>query len=87
MEFSPADGFPLASYAPYKQSDHRWNLPGNGLSQQRFDIPVFLVENGTILDAALHGAQHNSEQVRLAMKSHEARSHMLLAVQAAIPRV
>lgn len=53
----------MASYALYEQLDFRWNLPGNGLSRQHLEFPVFLVENGTVLDAAVTGAHSNSEQV------------------------
>ncbi len=62
--FSSAEHFPLAAYAPYAQPAYQWNPLGNGLSQRRFDVPIFLVENSSAQAAALQGAESNKQTVR-----------------------
>lgn len=59
---SPADKFPLAAYAPYKDSSHPWNINGTGVSDLDVDIPIFYLKDS--LAASAHSsALHNSEQV------------------------
>ena len=61
-EMSSADRFPLAAYAPYKDSSHPWNINGTGISNLDIDIPIFYLKDS--LTASAHAsALHNREQV------------------------
>ncbi|WOL20134.1 nicastrin [Canna indica] len=41
--FSPAEKFPLAAFAPYKNINYEWNLAGSGIMFNRYNFPVFLL--------------------------------------------
>lgn len=62
---SPAEQFPLAAYAPYRETGYQWNQNGTGISM--LDIgrtPVFLLEGHLAVEAQQH-AEANAAKVRL----------------------
>ena len=59
---SPADKFPLAAHAPYKDSSYPWNPNGTGISNLDIDIPIFHLEDSRSASAKSSALQ-NSQQV------------------------
>ena len=59
---SPADIFPLAAYAPYKDSSYAWNPNGTGISNLDLGIPIFHLDD-RLTASAQSSALHNSQQV------------------------
>ncbi len=59
---SPADKFPLATYAPYKDRGYPWNPNGTGISNLDVDMPIFHLDDGLAVPARSSVLQ-NSEQV------------------------
>ncbi|PKA47187.1 Nicastrin [Apostasia shenzhenica] len=41
--FSPAEKFPQAEFAPYKNISYKWNPHGSGIMWSRYNFPVFLL--------------------------------------------
>lgn len=60
--WSPADKFPLAEYAPYKDASHSWNPSGTGISNLDLDMPIFHLEE-KLQESALDKARHNEQRV------------------------
>ncbi len=51
---TPADSFPLASYAPYSNRGYAWNRNGTGVSNLDYGrLPVFLLEGDMAVQAQL----------------------------------
>eukprot|EP00873_Tetraselmis_striata_P019094 jgi/Tetstr1/439358/TSEL_027793.t1 len=48
---SGAAPFPGAAYAPYEPGSYVWNPAGSGLSRERFDFPVVMLDSDSTLDA------------------------------------
>jgi len=59
---SPADKFPLAAYAPYKDSSYPWNPNGSGISDLDIRIPIFYLEE-SLRASAYSSALQNRQQV------------------------
>jgi len=59
---SPADKFPLAAYAPYKDSSYPWNPNGSGISDLDMRIPIFYLEE-SLRASAYSSALQNRQQV------------------------
>lgn len=48
--FSPAEKFPQAEFAPYKNINYEWNPPGSNIMWKKYNFPVFLLsQDSTIL--------------------------------------
>nr|XP_018687042.1 PREDICTED: nicastrin [Musa acuminata subsp. malaccensis] len=45
--FSPAEKFPQAAFAPYKNINYEWNLAGSGIMSNQYNFPVFLLSPET----------------------------------------
>ncbi|CAL5224917.1 g7683 [Coccomyxa viridis] len=58
---SPADIFPLAAYAPYKDRSYPWNPNGTGISNLDLGIPIFHLDD-RLAASAQSSALHNSQQ-------------------------
>ncbi|XP_042398204.1 nicastrin-like [Zingiber officinale] len=41
--FSPAEKFPQAAFAPYKNHSYEWNADGSGIMLNHYNFPVFLL--------------------------------------------
>ncbi|ONK58567.1 uncharacterized protein A4U43_C09F14400 [Asparagus officinalis] len=41
--FSPAEKFPQAEFAPYRDLSYGWNLAGSGIMRNHYNFPVFLL--------------------------------------------
>ena len=59
---SPAEKFPLAAYAPYKDSSYPWNPNGTGISNLDIRIPIFYLEE-SLRASAYSSALQNRQQV------------------------
>lgn len=46
--FSPAQKFPQAKFAPYKNLDYEWNPIGSGIMWNQYNFPVFLISESSI---------------------------------------
>ncbi|URE35756.1 Nicastrin [Musa troglodytarum] len=47
LGFSPAEKFPQAAFAPYKNINYEWNLAGSGIMSNQYNFPVFLLSPET----------------------------------------
>ncbi|KAK3263540.1 hypothetical protein CYMTET_27660, partial [Cymbomonas tetramitiformis] len=60
FSFSPADPFPQSQFAPYSDTEYRWNTNGSGFNMQNFDFPIVILDEDSAKLAA-QNAHRNEE--------------------------
>ncbi|KAI4389344.1 hypothetical protein MLD38_001578 [Melastoma candidum] len=84
LGFSPADKFPQAIFAPYKNTSYEWNPLGSGILQNAHQFPVFLLSENS--SSTVHKLSTMNEKSKKDYTEHVAEFDLVMQTTKSVTR-